>query len=256
MSAAAQYALMKGYEDIIFEKLSSSFPECNGLLKRNKTPHHSVAISEMSRAGPVNIISQESNGDPGILEDELYGVSLSNGRMDAEDKNQKVEQKGEDYHFIKEFKMAEGNSMGRHTNETSMILENQSSPKSPFITKSSPSFLENLGKISLPAPESSSKNNDKMKNSQKNEIRDIYVSWSLQNAGNSGRLAPLHRDRRIVLSHRMEDAMDILDTMKTKSEHALSPRIKLHPRSHFVPLVDFNRWADQWATEFNTDAVK
>lgn len=44
LSAEAQYAMMKGYEDAVYNSLCTQFPESTHLLRRNKTPVTGIAV--------------------------------------------------------------------------------------------------------------------------------------------------------------------------------------------------------------------
>jgi hypothetical protein len=49
MSPEAQFAMMKGYEDNVYGKISSNHPEVKPFLKRNKTPEHPIDIRDVKR---------------------------------------------------------------------------------------------------------------------------------------------------------------------------------------------------------------
>lgn len=49
MSPEAQFAMMKGYEDNVYGKMSSSQPEIKPFLRRNKTPEQPIDIKDVKR---------------------------------------------------------------------------------------------------------------------------------------------------------------------------------------------------------------
>lgn len=49
MSPEAQFAMMKGYEDNVYGKISSNHPEIKPFLKRNKTPEQPIDIKDVKR---------------------------------------------------------------------------------------------------------------------------------------------------------------------------------------------------------------
>lgn len=58
------------------------------------------------------------------------------------------------------------------------------------------------------------------------------------------------RERRLILSHRLQSAMDILDTVRgNMGQNPLSPRINRYPRQ-IQPVSDFNQWSSIWSSEF------
>lgn len=44
LSPEAQYAMMKGYEDIVYSNLCHQFPEYRPMLRRNRTPMHGINV--------------------------------------------------------------------------------------------------------------------------------------------------------------------------------------------------------------------
>lgn len=57
------------------------------------------------------------------------------------------------------------------------------------------------------------------------------------------------RDKQLVLTYRLQSAMDMLDTLRSHDgENPLSPRIK-SAHSEIKPL-DFNKWTQAWSREF------
>ena len=67
-------------------------------------------------------------------------------------------------------------------------------------------------------------------------------------------LVPLHK--QLILTHRLQSAMDILDTVKTgMGMHAISPRIKTNTRE-CNPVKDYNSWTRIWNTEFQISKTK
>lgn len=57
-------------------------------------------------------------------------------------------------------------------------------------------------------------------------------------------------EKRLILSHRLQSAMDILDTVRGNlGQNPLSPRINRYPRQ-IQPVSDFNQWSSIWSNEF------
>ncbi|BFZ14606.1 hypothetical protein BsWGS_17644 [Bradybaena similaris] len=255
MSAAAQYALMKGYEDIIFEKLSSKYPDCTTSLKRNKTPHHGIAISDKStfaeKLKNLNSINWSNLNDDN-------DAQFSTNSVRKRDKKESEENSAKITSDVRpEQKKLHQDALNRPALNSQLysqiVAENETSD-SITVAKSSNSFLPNIATGSQTLLR---------KSEHSTQCLPSYARrtsiLSTQNFPEIARMTSpdaLRRDRRIVLSYRIENAMDILDTIKTKSEQALSPRVKCQPHRPIAPLRDFNRWTDQWATEFNSDIVK
>ena len=62
--------------------------------------------------------------------------------------------------------------------------------------------------------------------------------------------------KRLVLTYRLESAMDILDTLKRRNkENSLSPRVFRIPRQ-VDAVKDFNSWTKVWNKEFKVVQAK
>lgn len=251
MSAAAQYALMKGYEDIIFEKLSSKYPDCTTSLKRNKTPHHGIAISDKStfveKLKSLNSINWSNLKDDSEAEFSTNSVRRRD-KTESEDNNAKITSD-----MRPEQKKVHQDVLNRPTLEEIKIMAGNEASDSTIVEKSSNLFLPSIATANQTLLRKSEHNTQGLPSYARRT--SIFSTQNFPEIAGLTSTDALRRDRRIVLSYRIENAMDILDTIKTKSEQALSPRVKCQPHRPIAPLRDFNRWSDQWATEFNSDIV-
>ncbi|KAL3880576.1 hypothetical protein ACJMK2_032823 [Sinanodonta woodiana] len=75
LSAEAQYAMMKGYEDVVYNYLCESYPEYQPLLKRTKTPAFGVKIRP-------NVPTDQPKKSDLVSEDQT-----ENGRVDVDRKD-------------------------------------------------------------------------------------------------------------------------------------------------------------------------
>lgn len=67
---------------------------------------------------------------------------------------------------------------------------------------------------------------------------------------------PVPDDKRRIISYRLQNAMDILDTLKNSAgQHTVSPRLKTY-QSPISPVKAYNKWTDLWKTDFKTVQVK
>ena len=67
-------------------------------------------------------------------------------------------------------------------------------------------------------------------------------------------LQVIPHDRRLVMTYRLESAMDILDTIRHKRGMVpLSPRVVQESRK-ITPVTDYNSWATVWCKEFKVKA--
>ncbi|KAK3086498.1 hypothetical protein FSP39_019283 [Pinctada imbricata] len=67
-------------------------------------------------------------------------------------------------------------------------------------------------------------------------------------------LVPYHK--QLVLTHRLQSAMDILDTVRgNMGMHAISPRIQTNSQDS-NPVQDYNSWIRVWNTEFQISKPK
>ncbi|XP_059157848.1 uncharacterized protein LOC131942143 [Physella acuta] len=234
LSPEAQYALMKGYEDIIADKLTSKFPEYNGMLKRNKTPY-GITILEQGLELSSDIDQHNHSDDKNVnhLNSKPHLVSnLATGS-----------------NFESQIKQKEPDLFESKVIEKNILNKNSPAPKHDTQT-----CLENLRRLSLSFSSNAEKEKD---NAVRNlDIDDLDDPGLRRHSMAATSVLPLPHERRRVLSQRMETAMDLLDTIRPQWEHALSPRVKHEAKHQIAPLVDYNRWADQWATEFQSSTVQ
>ncbi|CAL1537917.1 unnamed protein product [Lymnaea stagnalis] len=249
MSPEAQYAMMKGYEDVIADKLSTKYPEYNDMIKRNKTPHHSVAISEKSTLVATKLVSKHEvrvrARKPPYVTDQ--GASPTNIVVAENMTLTELVENNSDVGDVRNIQRKSSPSLNPDTVSQTRVPSPQQNAK-----ETASSSLDNLRRLSLAFPilaaNKADKSNELLMDSER-------VRTPLTRRHSVYSSSPLPHDRRIVLSYRMERAMDILDTIRPKWEHALSPRVKDVTRRLDAPVTDYNRWAEQWATEFKTDTV-
>ncbi|KAK0062312.1 muscle M-line assembly protein unc-89 [Biomphalaria pfeifferi] len=229
LSAEAQYALMKGYEDKIADTLTQKYPEFQDLIKRNKTPHHSIAISDKSwskrKRKPKELQPTEHGGD--IAESKHNMINTENETLGKEAQPEHIK--------------------SQDSSQTQKEFFQQSS----FPKETVNSCLANLRRLSLVFPvlaSNKSEKEDNMLDGRAFTTRMAQRSHSLSSTAPS----TVPRERQILLSYRLERAMDLVDTMRPVCENTLSPRISGRREA---PVVDYNHWADVWATEFETNAV-
>lgn len=236
LSPEAQYALMKGYEDKLYDKIADSNPESRFTLKRNKTPHQAQ----------VRIV--DSDPDKGGGSDHLRKESAASSGHDST-----------------------STGLPPAPCSRSFSPENPASPANPARVSASPSNLPAPSPFLRPLRRQSydvSGNPQGWGGSGVGEGvgHGDWVS-SGRGAGGFGRVqrsnslpvlldgAPgtsLSHQQRLVMSYRLESAMDILDTLTDDEGHTLSPRVNRSPRP--VDAVrDFNCWIRVWNKEFKED---
>ncbi|KAL8593846.1 hypothetical protein ACOMHN_065323 [Nucella lapillus] len=222
LSAEAQYAVMKGYEDMLYDKIAKTNPESRLILKRTKTPFRKT-------------------------------VSIVGGDLGA----------GEGGGGGKKFAPSPAGSQSINTTSP-----NPTTPLSPESAEDIPDPLDDEGPgeaqaTSTPFPPP--KPDRKPARTQSTLSSDVSksmttssggragggVGWALHRSSSLPMLdAGLSHQRRLVLTYRLESAMDILDTLKRRNkENSLSPRVFRIPRQ--VDAVrDFNSWTKVWNKEF------
>ena len=352
MSAEAQFALLKGYEDILAEKLVDQFPAEGAQIQRTRTPRHSIAISEFGLKSETSTSlpwaekrhslgvlypdkdrsQRETNADLECVRDleshDNSGVEIStppksydfekkfvnenshnDGSTEADALSAKVDLDENLKALNPSQSVKEDQSADRQINDNSPDKINRSSDSTcgrqqgreragltslgdPQAEKSKSSFsslssnTNNLGfsntNLSLGNPTTRALNSNGPINLSRS-LRARRIS-SLPEVSTSPRIFSRHlpRDRLLMMTHRMEKAMDILDVLRSGTEQALSPRVKstspldnqqqqhshcrVQPQrclserrqSHdpgTEPLRDFNRWAGQWSLEFRADST-
>ncbi|GFO09400.1 hypothetical protein PoB_003590500 [Plakobranchus ocellatus] len=345
MSAEAQFALLKGYEDILAQKLVDQYPAEKSLLQRTKTPRHSIAIADGTAKSTQDAslpwtdkkrawksIGQFKN-EPQNLESFQVNENEKN-RNNVEDPQDTAAGKNIDVHdslIVKEDAaikkgvraQVKDNTLtpANYTNlssEQANVVDNsrasikqtgaQSSDVSEYLNKIN--ALHAVSGITVVAPVAD-KNRPSLSMSLSgsspsvsNDSQTITLALnstpvtaaqqkrpkarrfsSLPDVGISSQNTQrrLSRDRLLVMTHRMEKAMDILDVLRSNTELALSPRVKgaaimnnqnlpqqdhqkqqqhlyqserrLSRCSGAEQVRDFNRWAGQWSLEFRDGSI-
>ncbi|GFS16704.1 hypothetical protein ElyMa_003220800 [Elysia marginata] len=337
MSAEAQFALLKGYEDILAEKLVDQFPSERALIQRTKTPRHSIAISELGheshRAKPwaekrrswgglmfkddkteLERLGEIDNGVNDGQTADLYSTKFKDDFESASkvfEKVSSVEQ--DDFQPGLERRISTSsqysNKQTSSSNNTDMLTNDQSNARNKLSDKNthnlstedtpqdpishSPSnYSDEINVSASNAGTPLSKTNQSTPQGLQNTTPKEQTGLSKQLHGRRGSSLPevvssprqisrhLTRDRLLMMTHRIEKAMDILDALRPGTELALSPRVKggvisekdqrhqHKQRLHFrpserrhseaagaEPLRDFNRWAGQWSLEFRADST-
>ncbi|CAC5422775.1 unnamed protein product [Mytilus coruscus] len=196
LSPAAQFAMMKGYEDMVYDNICKYYPASKMFLKRNKTPPKGY-------------------------------IDLNNVKLAENNANHDVTQKSDND------SQNSGNNSDKHAEHE---LKEQNELEKTIDTN------ENIVNLKLDPV--------KRQNSQM-KMKDVGSVQTLR--PNSFPLISkpgVPREKRLVLSHRLQSAMDILDTVRGNFGcHSISPRIKGYPRK-IKPVSDFNQWSTIWSDEF------
>lgn len=181
MSTEAQYAMLKGYEDTVYDCLYKEYPECRQKLKRNKTPLHKVDIVV---DGKNNICDNNAS---------------CNKNQDSNEEP-----------------LVDGSTM--------------CSPESADGVVSVPSAPRALRRASVPCT----------------SISKPKILTRINSLPNM-----IPRQKQLVISYRLQSAMDILDTVRNGlGFNYTSPRVKASVKP-IRPVKDYNRWSSVWGKEFN-----
>lgn len=183
LSPAAQFAMMKCYEDTVYEHICKQFPASKVFLRRNRTPTRAfIDLNDNTGSGNMAEVKEEASEKENSSGDEQNGdfqetiqTNLSN-EIDLSSSQNSC-------------------NTEKFTNTSNHLVRPQSLPAI-------------VGKSTVP------------------------------------------REKRIILSQRLQSAMDILDTVRDSSDrNTISPRIKQYPRK-IHPVSDFNQWSSVWSNEF------
>lgn len=70
LSAEAQYAMMKGYEDVVYRNMCTQFPDTAHLLRRNKTPVTGIIVktTDQTDSIPSNAMELHTKADSDFIE--------------------------------------------------------------------------------------------------------------------------------------------------------------------------------------------
>lgn len=182
LSPAAQFAMMKGYEDAVYENLCKHYPASKLFLKRSKTPPR----------GYIDI------GNVGKL---LQTTIPEDGQNDLGSEN-----------ALKKLDIAMESRWERKERLTRMKSETHANASKDLLNRRA--------------------------NFQRTKSMPLVVIPSVP------------REKRLILSHRLQSAMDILDTVRGNvGQNSISPRIHSYPRQ-IQPVSDFNQWSSIWSNEF------
>ncbi|KAH9494570.1 hypothetical protein Btru_019883 [Bulinus truncatus] len=247
LSAEAQYALMKGYEDIIADTITKKHPEFNTIIKRNKTPHHNIAISDKcfqksdTKRNPDKEEDAKQTKLQAVVQDQMNSKKMSTFAEIVKGKQSAVASSSLD-------------SAAKLQKPSSQAQDQSDTTSTPLRSKEAlASCLENIRRLSLAFPilatnKSDNDDDDGVLVDIGQSDRQPYRRHSVYTTAPSS----VPRERQIVLSHRLERAMDLVDTMRPQWENTLSPRITGRREA---PVGDYNHWADQWAKEFKINVV-
>ncbi|XP_060564066.1 uncharacterized protein LOC132723377 [Ruditapes philippinarum] len=67
LSAEAQYAMMKGYEDVVYSNLCRHYPEYRPMLRRNQTPHTGIIVKSMRQKFGDKYVFDATKTSEGIV---------------------------------------------------------------------------------------------------------------------------------------------------------------------------------------------
>lgn len=246
LSAEAQFAMLKGYEDKLYEKIAHTDPESRPALKRNKTPHHKNIriVDQESPSSPRSLGKADTDSVDGSETPE-GGKSVSSSRTSGYGS---VGSSTPCATRISSFSSAASPSpdIGRSLDIRSFSPESAAS--SP-VALPSPS-LKPLGRLSV-ASTSDVNGGGVTSPTMTSPRQDDAGERTLHRSNSLPMLdAGLSHNKRLVLTYRLESAMDILDTLKERNkEYSLSPRVVRRARQ--VDAVrDFNSWTRVWKKEF------
>ena len=243
LSAEAQYAMMKGYEDKLFEKIVHSNPESRLSLKRNKTPHHKkIAIVDVDSPSSPTFGKVDAESVDGSVTPE--NKSLSSSRTSG-------------YGSVGSTPSATATSSfstaDSPTSDVSRSMDSRSlspeSTTSSTVALPSP-FLKPLRRLSI-ATTSDVSGRGVMSPMMTSPRQGTTGGWTLHRSNSLPTLdTGLSHNKRLVLTYRLESAMDILDTIKKRNkENSLSPRV-FHISRKMDTVKDFNSWTRVWNKEF------
>ncbi|XP_060080733.1 uncharacterized protein LOC132560095 [Ylistrum balloti] len=208
MSPEAQYAIMKGYEDTVYNYLCKKYPEQRPTLRRNKTPVSKVELRNKTESR--NVLSSEDRDSHNELP-----VKLDSEREESDASSQ------------------------------------SSSNNSPLIEQSfvfPPRSANMSRRASLPATSTRFKKFGRSGSLASSP--SLPVDQDLTRAKSLPSVIP--REKQLVLSYRLQSAMDILDTVRDGlGDNYTSPRIRASNNKMIKPVLDYNKWTGVWGREFN-----
>lgn len=75
LSAEAQYAMMKGYEDVVYSNLCTQYPEYRTMLRRNRTPHTGIKVSNIKGNKDDDTETPRSTEENDEFKDNIVGIT-------------------------------------------------------------------------------------------------------------------------------------------------------------------------------------
>lgn len=210
LSPEAQYATMKGYEDVVYQNLCQLYPENLLKMRRNKTPL------------------------PGVM------ISISNENSTPEAQNMKyidMSKKGPQGTSVTKFESLELSSSTATPNVQPIKLL---SPRNAD---------ENLQSSAQLSPRITDDNvqRSKVLFPRKTDENSLTQPENAQ-AKNLDLLTP-SKEKQLVLTYRYQRAMDLLDVLRrSQGSYTLSPRKSLDEKVE--PLQEYNNWAYVWTHHF------
>ncbi|XP_033743163.1 uncharacterized protein LOC117329350 [Pecten maximus] len=206
MSPEAQYAIMKGYEDTVYNYLCKEYPEQRPSLRRNKTP--------------ISKLDHRNRDEARNMQDHDSTRELST-RNDSE-------------------------------REESDSASQSSSIDSPLsgssFTFPSPQSANMSRRASMPVTAISFKKFGR--SGSLSTSPSVSVDSSLTRTNSLPSVIP--REKQLVLSYRLQRAMDILDTVRDGvGDNYTSPRVRASTNKNIKPVLDYNKWTGVWGREFS-----
>ncbi|XP_076447020.1 uncharacterized protein LOC143284231 [Babylonia areolata] len=262
LSAEAQFAMMKGYEDKLYEKIADTNPEVRPTLHRTKTPFQKISIADQEKG--------LQGGDVG-REEEEEGEEGERGGDSPELKSTSSVTSSSGYSTLtpastRTLSISTSSSSTAVDRSSSRPLDNRSvstdSP-TPSTTTISVPYLRPLRRQSVA---SSVDVNGNGMMSMMSPLTGSMEDLHLQRSNSLPGLDPpggVSHNKRLVMTYRLESAMDLLDSMKRDdTEHSLSPRVaRGHNNTHHSNLQgdvvrNFNSWTQVWNKEFKEIQTK
>ena len=274
LSAEAQFAMMKGYEDKLYERIAVSDPDSKSTLKRSKTPHHNIVIVDRDEE------EDEEDGEEGEGEGKGEGPEKSSSSSST---------------VLSYLTSSYGSLQGSTPTSTrlspSSLLPSSTrlSPSSLTLSCNRASPVSDVSRSLDPSGRSISPESTTscsvalpspfLKPIRRQTLVDLNGN-SLTSQGffptpeedclgsdgpwlqRSNSLPALNADRlshnkRLVMTYRLESAMGLLDNLKKReeAESSLSPRAA-RASKHVDAVKDFNSWTQVWNKEFKSLQAK
>ncbi|KAL8581281.1 hypothetical protein ACOMHN_028307 [Nucella lapillus] len=236
MSPEAQYAMMKGYEDKLYERISGSNPVATHSLQRSKTPSQKKIsiVDQEEDGGEEEEVVEGSRGSPEVKSTSTVATTTSSKTIPTTTRRLSVS-----------MALSDG---------TSPSLDRSSSTTTPpgMVTISVP-YLKPLRRLSVAVTSRAYHANGN--GGMMVPMEDPLESHNIQRSQSLSTLDPpggLSLNKRLVLTHRLQSAMDMLDGLKEKdSELSLSPRLVRGKNRQGGDVVkNFNSWSQVWNKEF------